>query len=49
MGASLTAPGSMRMDRRHFLALEPLCRSKRVKEKSGRPCPAATRCSHCGQ
>ncbi len=48
MGASLTAPGSMRMDSRHFLALLPECRSKRVKEKSGRPWPPATRCSQEG-
>lgn len=48
MGASLTAPGSMRMDSRHFLALLPECRSKRVKEKSGRPWPPATRCSQLG-
>jgi hypothetical protein len=48
-GASLTAPGSMRIECRHFLALLPECRSKRVKEKSGRPWPAPTRSSHAEQ
>ena len=48
-GASATAPGSMRMLRRHFLALLPQWRSKRVKEKSGRPWPVATRQSQAAQ
>ena len=44
-GASLTAPGSIRMLSLHFLALLPEWRSKRVKEKRGRPWPPATRAS----
>jgi hypothetical protein len=48
-GHSLTVPGSMRRLSRHFLALEPQCRSKRVKLNSGRSCPAATRASQAGQ